>query len=492
MAAVGTKYTKAEAIVGAMIAFCAGLFLLMLLLYGNISRFWRGRKEITVVFTQVTALRPDSPVRLNGYEVGRVKTIQILRLEPFEIARIKPAVKPNNLRSLPLTSEELQQIRTLPEEKRVEEALKRIENRTMIRLTLEVLEEDDPERYRVDDIVEIKTTLMGDVSVEISSGFGKPLTGREVLLGRPGDLLGNLAQGVEDVRDLLAELRDVIGPHEKNLIRETIANIRETSLDIKRVSTEMLALLKDARVRLNELSGQAQADLETVGREVSGVGAKARETLGEVDKTLASLRRDVSRGIGEAEMAVREYRELAEAANRDVVQELGAIVRENRRDLRETMSGLSKLQADLRESSGHLTDTISTLRSLLNENRPDVNRMLSNLRRASENLEEATYRIMLKPWELLKSPTGADQDAANLAATARRVELASRALLDLAERIRAVKDAGEAGPGNYAERMEQLVREIETIRERIEAKSPPTAKETFERKAGGAFFRREP
>ncbi|MCX7806167.1 MAG: hypothetical protein N3A38_13400, partial [Planctomycetota bacterium] len=163
-----------------------------------------------------------------------------------------------------------------------------------------------------------------------------------------------------------------------------------------------------------------------------------------------------------------------------------------RRDLRDTVEGLSKLQAGLRESSARLADTLSALRSLLGENRPDINRMVSNLRRASENLEEATYRIRLRPWELLKSPTGADQDAANLADTARRVELASRALLDLAERIRAIKDAGAAGPENYAERMEQLVKEIETIRERIEAKSPPTAKETFERKAGGAFFRREP
>ncbi|MCX7806168.1 MAG: hypothetical protein N3A38_13405, partial [Planctomycetota bacterium] len=126
------------------------------------------------------------------------------------------------------------------------------------------------------------------------------------------------------VRDLLAELRDVIGPREKNLIRETIENIRETSLDIRRVSTEMLALLKDARGRLGELSAQAQADLKAVERELEAVGSKARETLGEADKTLLSLRRDVSRGIEEVERAVKEYRELAAAANRDVVQELGA------------------------------------------------------------------------------------------------------------------------------------------------------------------------
>ncbi|MCX7806850.1 MAG: MCE family protein, partial [Planctomycetota bacterium] len=141
MAVTGTRYTRAEAIVGAMIAFCGGLFLLMLLLYGNISRFWRGRKEITVVFTQVTALRPDSPVRLNGVEVGRVKTIQILRLSPSDIARLRPAVKLENLRALPLTSEEIQQIRALPEERRLDEAMRRIENRTMIGLTLAVLEE---------------------------------------------------------------------------------------------------------------------------------------------------------------------------------------------------------------------------------------------------------------------------------------------------------------------------------------------------------------
>ena len=490
--ATGTKYTRAEALVGVMVTFCLGLFFLMMLLYGNISRFWRGRRVVTVFFTQVTGLRPDAPVRLNGVEVGRVKDIVIIRLGRSEIERLKPAVNLKSLRDLPLTVDESKRLRERPESQRIEAALGIIEGRTMVELTMEVLEEADPERYRVDDLVEIVTTLMGDVSVQISSGFGAALKGNYVLLGRSGDLMSNLAEGIGDVRDVLADIRDVIGPQEKAEIRETIQNIRDSTQDLRRVASEMLVLMQDGRARLNSVARQAEESLAAVERQVEGLGPKARETLGEVDRTLVSMRNDAHQGVATAEKALEQYRELAISVDQHVVQNVGSLIQENRGNVRELLSGLNDLNRDLRQSASHLTALLMSSQEFLSENRPDLRYTFISLRGAADNIEQATFRIKRRPWELLKAPSGEDQTAELLADYARRLELTSRALQDTIDELRVIKGTGGPASQQQLERIENLLKELQLIREQTQSKERTKPPAEFERKAGGEYFKREP
>ena len=74
-------YSNAEVKAGVFMAICLALFVAMLFIYGRVSRIMRGRQEIPVIFTSVTSLRPDAPVRYNGVEVGRVREITILPLD---------------------------------------------------------------------------------------------------------------------------------------------------------------------------------------------------------------------------------------------------------------------------------------------------------------------------------------------------------------------------------------------------------------------------
>ena len=78
--AASTGYSNAEVKAGVFLALCFALFVATLFIYGKAARLLRGKQEIDVVFTSVTSLRPDAPVRYNGYEVGRVKEIGILHL----------------------------------------------------------------------------------------------------------------------------------------------------------------------------------------------------------------------------------------------------------------------------------------------------------------------------------------------------------------------------------------------------------------------------
>ena len=73
----GTGYSSAEVKAGVFLTLCMAVFVAMLFIYGKVARVWRGRQEISVVFTSVTSLRRDAPVRYNGVEVGRVKDTSI-------------------------------------------------------------------------------------------------------------------------------------------------------------------------------------------------------------------------------------------------------------------------------------------------------------------------------------------------------------------------------------------------------------------------------
>ena len=102
----GTGYSNAEVKAGVFLTICLAMFVAMLFIYGKVARVWRGRQEISVVFTSVTSLRPDAPVRYNGVEVGRVKETSILHLNDANISRLPPLTV-KDLEHLPPTVESL-------------------------------------------------------------------------------------------------------------------------------------------------------------------------------------------------------------------------------------------------------------------------------------------------------------------------------------------------------------------------------------------------
>ena len=179
-------YSHAEVKAGLFLTFSLAILVAMLFIYGKASRMWRGREELNVVFKSVTSLRPDAPVRFNGVEVGRVKSINIISLDEKNRARL-PRIRPQDLDNLPLTDAhraELRRFKPLPpnadeaarakwDEEYQAAVLQYVADRNMIELTLEVLSPQEKEavrRYRADDQIRITTTLLGDTSVEVSSG----------------------------------------------------------------------------------------------------------------------------------------------------------------------------------------------------------------------------------------------------------------------------------------------------------------------------------
>ena len=79
LSAAQGKISQAEIKAGVFLTFCLALFIAMLFVLGKFGRAWRGHEEIRVLFSQVSALRRDAPVRYNGMDLGRVHTLKIVR-----------------------------------------------------------------------------------------------------------------------------------------------------------------------------------------------------------------------------------------------------------------------------------------------------------------------------------------------------------------------------------------------------------------------------
>src|SRR6185369_12014489 len=312
MVAGSTVYSNAEVKAGVFLTICLALFVAMLFIYGKVARVWRGREEIDVVFTSVTSLRPDAPVRYNGVEVGRVKDIRILHLDDPNIHRLPP-FKSGDLDNLPLTEKEQKLLRSpqlTPPEQFQEAVVEKLKNRTMIELKLEVLQEGDKNRYHDDDTVNISTTLMGDTSVEITSGSGAPFDAKQkrLMLGHSGDFFSNLAKSVEQVKEILGSVSDVVGQDERESVRKALRRFDSITERI-----EKIVKLADDRLpitwnKVDDLTDSAKTNLDKIGNTVAEIQPDVKKTLTTADDAVKDLEKRIGTLADTAKDAVVEIK----------------------------------------------------------------------------------------------------------------------------------------------------------------------------------------
>jgi ABC-type transporter Mla subunit MlaD len=339
------QYSHAEVKAGLFLAFCLALFTGMLFVYGRVSRFWRDRQELYVALPAVGGLHPDAPVRYNGVEVGRVKHMRVLPLDAAQLRRLAPLTR-NDLDYLPLGEQQRRELRLLRDsefDQKVKEALR---DKTFIEITLEVLQEGQIRRYLADDNVRVSTTIMGDTFVDVTSGpgRGKPLAPGDdlLLLGLCGDFFSELAMSMNEVKEVLSSVTEVVGAQERAAFqrgagRLTVILERADALsdraeqrlpettkrftaagDVARDAAERIKQsAKDARdqaVALKDAAAQARKDMS---RRTEAAGDEAHRAL---DESRAKLRQcsDQMRKSWEAgkphyEQMKANFRELSTA-----------------------------------------------------------------------------------------------------------------------------------------------------------------------------------
>jgi len=378
-------YSTVEVKVGLFAAFCAALFVAMLASYGRVVPVWRGRQEILVAFDDVGSLRLDAPVRYNGVEVGRVKWMRILHLDEDAIACLPPLAR-SNLDDLPIRPDALKRdLRAVGEEDFPARCRQALKNRTMIQLCLEVLQEGDDKRYRLDDRVRVVTTVLGDTAVEIMSGSGAVnLAGsKQMLLGTSGDFFSNLAKSMGEVKGILSSVTDVVGTPERRSferaqarfgpINERLDQItglsqRRADATLKRVdglSADLKKTLADAGALPDKLRPQAQTTADNVRSSFTAIQDRFNEVQTQVNAVSDELSADFK--------PVREDVKNALDKSRPEFDE----TRTRLRTVYDLMGGLSRRTDAARDTTG----------ALYTQSEPDLTRTVDALKNSLVNLD---------------------------------------------------------------------------------------------------------
>lgn len=378
-------YSSVEVKVGIFLAFSLALFVAMLASYGRLAPVWRGRTEIKVVFSNVAGLSPDAPVRYNGVEVGRVKQMRLLHLDKDALNRF-PVLTKRDLDNLPLWPESLvKELRELSDADFDTRCRQALQNRTMIELTLEVLQEGDIKRYRLDDTVRIASTIYGDSAVEIYSGNGaiNQPGSSTIIVGTAGDFFSNLAKSMGDVKEILGGVTDVVGTQERRSFERAsgrFANIAArmdkmskladdrqdvTARRVDALTTHVSKILNDSGDALEGIEPQARRSFDAMKDNMSN----AQERIKAVQADASSAFKEISTDF----KLVRDNVSFAMDQSKPQYEPMKASIR----DVYDRLGGLSEHIDDMRDTAGNV----------MVQSEPDLDRMMQALKNSLQNLK---------------------------------------------------------------------------------------------------------
>ncbi|MGD0093432.1 MAG: hypothetical protein ABSE73_26260 [Planctomycetota bacterium] len=458
-----TSISRAEIKAGVFLTFCLALFIAMLFVLGKFGRSWRGHEAIHVLFTDVSALRREAPVRYNGMDLGRVQNLKIVRASPGLLARLPPLAK-RDLPNLPLTEEEREQLKQLADDgpggafgERVGALVK---DRTMVLLTLDVLRDNDTRRFHEDDEYHIVGSLMSDNAVEIRTGCGHPsLPARDrVFLGVGGDMYTDLGKSLAQVKDILGSMAELVNSGEE---RRAIRN--------------QLQMFDDYTGRIESAAGSIHSKLEQAWDDADTRLGDGVKTLADVETKLKDLRPKLDAALESAGKSIVEARgnfaKAADSASQKVWnthKEASATLEEWRTQAAEYRESLPSKIHNAREWSERFEPTVGKIDHFLTRADDQLDKGIASTRTAlagyvetGSGLEETTYRLKRWPASFANTP---EEESAKLHDLVWRRDLARRQYLELRaelERLREGLAAGKAPEQTHLTRVADILRELD-------------------------------
>lgn len=443
------RVANAEVKAGVFLTFCLALFFLMMVVYGRFSRTWADRLDLTVAFAGVPALKPGAPVRYNGMEVGRVKGVGVVRLTERELERF-PLLSEADLERLPFGESE---ISTLREElaglspAAVDRRLKnRLRGRSMVELELDVLLERDAKRYRLDDVVSVSATMMGEAWVTISSGVGPAIPSGydKVLLGVSADVTGDLVESVDRVGEIIGTAGATLGGGKKRAgLREKIARFEGFTADFETACTAWRTRLDSGWNELDDNLDENGKWLHSQCAKVRGWGPRLEKALNKLRKTCAEWRETLRKKTADAPAKIGKFRKTA-------VKKLATWATATaawKTEWPPRFSAWRKLSERFGGYADRAEALLEKVRRSVGENLASLRRDLRNWARTAEDKDETMWYIANRPWTIVNRPPREKAAALDLL---RRLDLAARHYRELRGELAAVVE--KAVPGNEADR----------------------------------------
>jgi len=464
---VPVRISNAEIKAGIFLTLCLALFVSMLFVLGNFGRAWRGRQEINVVFTQVSALRPDAPVRYNGMNIGHVENVKIVRVDDALLARF-PILTHRDLPNLPLSDQEQEVLRALREDKIDEAARNAIRGRTMVVLVLDLLREGDTQRFRMDDDYRINGSIMGDSAVDIRTGRGQivPPVYDRLFLGISGDMYTDLGKSISQVKDILASMAEIVGGADtRQAIRGQVNDFDAFTARLEREAGDMQEKLPALWTGIDKQMDGAKVTMNDVEAKVAKMQPKLIDALQSAQKAVTETREGFAKSFDEIHDKVKRTRkEAAESTS-----ELALTTAEYRTKLPDQLQKTREWTERVLPLGDKIDGFFTRAEAQLDKGLESTRAMLGGYTEQATNFEELTFRLKKWPSTFANKPT--EQEAANQHAFWKR-ELARRQFQELRSELDALRQmlAGESPDKGRNARVEQLIRETDAA---FDAGAPP-------------------
>jgi len=483
------RYSGTEIIAGLFLAFCIGLFVAMLVVYSRMSGLGGSRQQLAVYFENIGGLRPDSPVRYNGYEIGRVKYVRSTRVTDEVLERFGRPFTRADVDNLPLRGDGARKkLLEVADAEFDSAARKTMLNQTMIEVGLEVQNDDDSQRFRVDDQVRIASTVFGDASVEIASGSGalnsadKP----RILLGNTGDFFSNLARSMGDVKEILGSVTDVVGTAERRSFERASGRLSGISSNLEKMAGTANRRSELTAKRMDLLGDEVKQSMGRLDTVLADLQPQAKKTGENLKGALKSVQAQFDGVKEEANNAVDEVKRDAEAIRTDLKAAMKTVepdlqaTRDNLRAVYDRASGLSDRFDAMSAEAGETAARTE----------PEIPRITSSLKNILTNLKQTGEAGNLnKDLMLSRSDTG-EYEYFSAVEAYRKLTFATRQIrgaaaeVQLTEQVLREQLAGNAVIGlarQTGESLKNVHDPLEQTRGRMEELMLPP----FERKKAG-------
>ncbi len=485
---MASKHAEIKA--GTFIAFSLALLFAMVFAVGDCGKYLRGSQECSVLFSSVTGLQPSSAVNYAGVEIGQVRETRIVIVDHKLLQRM-PVITVDILDRLPLTFSEREQLKLLKDPMLVDQEVRRLigprkptadqpdrPGRKMIMLVLEVLQDRQNLGFRVDDVVRLATTVMGDSTVEISPGSGRVLKDHQVLLGDGSNLFSQVSDSMREIRNLLARVSDTIGQEERANIQVIIGNARKASDNLVLASDRLKTMVINTE---NPIAAAAR-DLQAGMGEARKAVASARTTIESIDKTVETVKPKVVSALTSGKAMMESGQKAAQSAERLMDAARPKVVSA----LEEMASASRKAGLALAEMQSLLVGTGDGL----DENRPAIRRALLDFRESARNFKDLSSRVKRQPWLLMKRASVKEQELVVLESASRELASATAELAITSEFLNSVANNPKAVSRLGAERAGELIKAIEKIHQELQKRNTKSEQKLhkLDRKSGGRLL----
>ena len=454
--------------VGVFLTFSLGLFVALLFVFGSVTREWRGRRELQIVFNSVSGLRSEARVLYNGLEVGRVMHMDLVEMDADLVDRLPP-LNDYTLEALPLTDEEREDLRGVAPDELDRAIRERLIGKGVVLLTLEVLAEGDVKRYRQDDHVRVVSTLMGESAVQIISGDGPPITPENpcVLIGSSGDMYGALAKSMTQMKDIMNSIGEMIGGggDVDSPLGQKVANFGRFTERMEGMATSLERKLPKAWDRIDVQLDKGRVKSAEIKKAVLEKRPGWEKELIQTQKAIEALRVDVAKGVDAGQKKVAAVRKEADTLLQPLAKAVAAqkgTIPNTIRDAREWTERIDGRVVAIGREMTHFDRKLT-------QGSESVRQAFAGMVGAIDGFEEKLWYLANYPWTFVRAPRG--EDGAKLDRAWRKALLA-RHYRELRKELELAKSEYEPADSSDRMRLKQIQQALAELDAFLSVQSP--------------------